>query len=272
MRKRIKQFRLLVSLPLAVLIIGTLGFMILERLSVLDALYFTIVTISTVGYGDIHPTNVASKIFGIFLIIIGIGTFLTIISNITRLLIQRGQNQLRTRRLNMIIGIFFTEVGNKLLHILSGFDPEIDGMRHDCTLDQNCTDADFTELKKKFRHYTFSIDPNLLDLELLSNFLRERGELLLRQIENPDLLEHERYTELLWAIVHLRDELMARNSLRNLPEPDLEHLANDAKRIYSTLIRQWLDYLQYIKRSYPYLFSLALRTNPFVKNPKVNIE
>ena len=114
-----KGIRLLLILPIAILAVGTLGFIILEKLSFIDALYFTIVTISTVGYGDISPTNIASKIFSIVLIIIGIGTFLTIITNITQILVQRGQNRLRTRRLNMIIGVFFAEVGNELLNMFT---------------------------------------------------------------------------------------------------------------------------------------------------------
>ena len=118
-----RNLRLLLSLPVAVLFIGTTGFMILEKLSFLDALYFTVVTISTVGYGDIHPTNVASKVFGIVLIIIGIGTFFTIITNVTQLLVQRGQDRLRKQRLNMLIGVFFTEAGNELLRLFAQYDP-----------------------------------------------------------------------------------------------------------------------------------------------------
>jgi hypothetical protein len=48
-----------------------------------------------------------------------------------------------------------------------------------------------------------------------------------------------------------------------LPETDLNHLANDIKRVYVLLTGQWVGYMRYLKRSYPYLFSLALRTNPF---------
>ena len=79
----IKRLRILLSLPIVVLIIGTSGFMLLEKLSFIDAIYFTIVTISTVGYGDIHPTTLAGKIFGIVLIFIGIGTFLSIVTSLT---------------------------------------------------------------------------------------------------------------------------------------------------------------------------------------------
>ncbi|MDP6501342.1 MAG: potassium channel family protein [Dehalococcoidales bacterium] len=57
-----RRSRPIIVLSLAVLFTGTAGFMILERLSLVDALYFTIVTISTVDYGDINPTTVASKL------------------------------------------------------------------------------------------------------------------------------------------------------------------------------------------------------------------
>ena len=40
----------------------------------------------------------------------------------------------------------------------------------------------------------------------------------------------------------------------------------DIKRAYGLLTRQWLDYMQYLKNRYPFLFSLALRTNPFAES------
>ena len=52
MHSRLKGFRLLIFLPVAILAIGTLGFMLFEKLSFIDAFYFTIVTISTVGYAN----------------------------------------------------------------------------------------------------------------------------------------------------------------------------------------------------------------------------
>jgi hypothetical protein len=172
----------------------------------------------------------------------------------------------------MIIGVFFTEVGNQLLHIFTQYDPQIGRIRQDCLINQDCSETDFTHLKTQLQQHECTIDPKSMDLEMLSGFLMEKGDLLLRQIENPDLIEHESFTELLWAVVHLRDELMSRQSLLNLPKADLEHLANDAKRAYGALVKRWVDYLQHLKRSYPYLFSLALRTNPFSENPTAILE
>lgn len=83
------------------------------------------------------------------------------------------------------------------------------------------------------------------------------------------MIENEAFSELLWATVHLRDELVARTSLEDLPETDLDHIIIDIHRAYSQLTRQWLDYMLYLKNRYPFLFSLTLRTNSFAENPSV---
>ena len=265
----LKKIRFLIILPVAVLLIGTLGFMLLEDLSFLDAFYFTFVTISTVGYGDIVPANTASKIFSIFLIVIGIGTFLTIVTMVTQMLIQRGQNRIHRQRLNMLIGVFYTEIGNQLLRIMTRFDPEIDSIREEFMVHNEYSEVEFNQLRRRLRRYDFTVDPEKIDLNILFEFLTEKGDLLIRELENPDLIEHEHFTELLWAVVHLRDELLSRGSLAGLPESDMAHLANDVVRIYRLITLQWISYMQYLKGAYPFLFSLALRTNPFVEKPSV---
>ncbi len=265
--RSIKQHRLLLSLPLIVIAIGTAGSMAVEHFSFIDALYFTIVTISTVGYGDIHPVSAAGKLLSLGLIVVGIGTFLSIITRFTQSLVQRGLNSLRRHRLNMLIGVFFTEIGDQLLRLFVNYDPGIASIRQEFLIDNSWTTADFIHLRRRLQQAEFGIDPSLMDMAALKGFLQEKGEILIRLIENPDILEHESFTELLWAVVHLRDEFMARHTIVSLPETDIEHLAIDSKRAYGLLVRQWLQHLQHLKRRYPYLFSLALRTNPFSENP-----
>lgn len=272
MKNKIMNSYILFLLPVLVILPGSIGFMVLEDLSFIDAVYFTIVTISTVGYGDVHPTTTGSKIFGIIVIVFGIGTFLTIVSNVTQMLIQRGRERLRKQRLNMIIGVFFTEVGNKLLQLFVGFDRNIGDIREECSLKTDMEAPEFHMLKNKLARHDAEIIAESIDFDVLSGYLREKSDLLLRQLENPDLIGHEAFTELLWATVHLRDELMYREDFTVLPESDRVHLATDVKRVYNLLTRQWLDYLLYLKVQYPYLFSLALRTNPYIENPSVIVE
>ena len=139
-------------------------------------------------------------------------------------------------------------------------------------------------MKNRLAHYEHTIDAELMDLEMISSYLRMSCDILVRELENPDLIEHGTFTNLLWAVVHLRDELVARDkvsldlswlkdeNLDDLPESDREHLANDVKRAYSLLTLEWVDYLQHLKSAYPFLFSLALRTNPFSEEPSAVVK
>ena len=69
----------------------------------------------------------------------------------------------------------------------------------------------------------------------------------------------------------LAEELSHRQDVKLLPKTDYEHLAGDIKRGYALLVREWLDHMRHLKRHYPYLFSLAMRTNPFDAQAKVEV-
>ena len=58
----------------------------------------------------------------------------------------------------------------------------------------------------------------------------------------------------------------------SLPANDQRHLNRDICRAYHLLILQWLEYMNYQKKHYPYLFSLAVRTNPFDEQASVIIK
>ena len=106
-----------------------------------------------------------------------------------------------------------------------------------------------------------------VNIEKLNNFLAGKRLYLLTLLENPNLLEHDRFTDLLWATTHLDEELDARPSLTDLPQSDLQHIAVDIQRMYDHLASEWLDYVQHLKASYPFLYSLILRTHPFQEAP-----
>ena len=102
------RLKLHFAMFLSLLILGILGFMIIENLSLLDAIYFSIVTMATVGYGDIHPQSLVGKILAIVLIIGGVGTFLGIVASITDLFVKRREESIRLEKLNMVTGLFFS--------------------------------------------------------------------------------------------------------------------------------------------------------------------
>jgi hypothetical protein len=166
-------------------------------------------------------------------------------------------------KLNMIIGAFFSEVGTVLLTYLSDFDLDLDNIKKELVVRDSWTAKEFATIRKSLNKHAYSIEMKKINLEHLRSFLVQKREFLVRLLENPNLLEHESFTGLLWAVFHLTEELSSRKDIGGLPESDYGHLTVDIKRAYKLLVNEWIDYMQHLKNNYPYLFSLALRTNPF---------
>jgi voltage-gated potassium channel len=259
------SIRLKILLALFVLItgIGTVGFMYLEHLSFVESLYYNIVTMSTVGYGDIHPTHQTSRIFAVLLIVLGGATFLGLIANVTEIIILKRETQSRVRKINMILGVFFSEVGYALLILFSSHDHTIEEIRGRLLVQSDWQAERFAAAQRATKEHDFKVDARRLDMEDLGNFLNGRRGFLVGLLQNPVLIEHEDFSEALLAVFHLLDELTSRDTLHSLPDSDRQHLAGDIERVYKKLVEQWLFYLMHLKGQYPYLFSLAVRKNPF---------
>jgi hypothetical protein len=181
---------------------------------------------------------------------------------IDQLLHQREKRSL-LHKLNMIIGVFFSEGGSELLRMLSEYDPQVERIRQELVGNERWNQQGFSETSQRIRGLEFKLDSQKGRLEGLRDFLKEKKDFFLRILENPNLLEHEKFTDILWAVLHLAEELTCRRNLQNLPPTDYAHLAGDMGRAYRILILGWLDYMLHLKTHYPYLFSLAIRTNPF---------
>jgi voltage-gated potassium channel len=65
---------LLFLMVLAVFLLGTAGYMLLEDWSLIDSAYMTIITLGTVGFGEVHPLSELGRIFTIMLILLGVST------------------------------------------------------------------------------------------------------------------------------------------------------------------------------------------------------
>lgn len=79
-----RQFKGLLFLVFLILFTGTIFYSHFEHWSLLNALYFCVITLTTVGYGDFTPHNDIGKIFTIFYVIIGIGIFLGFVDVVAR--------------------------------------------------------------------------------------------------------------------------------------------------------------------------------------------
>jgi voltage-gated potassium channel len=260
------RFRIYITILVAVLFIGMVGLMVIESFSPLDAFYFLIVTIATVGYGDLHPLTPHGKMLVIVIILAGVGCFVGVISNAIEYMIEKRERSQRIEKLNMIIGVFYSEIGTKLLKKLSAVDPGIHGIQAALMVSGNWSDDDFLKVHTLLKEHSFRLDSREISLEELHTFLSQNKGFLLALLENPQLFEHDRFTDLLHAVFHLAEELNARERLIDLPSTDYHHLSGDLTRVYSQLVIEWLEYMHHLKKKYPYLFSLSMRTNPFDAN------
>ena len=76
------ETKILVLTAISVIAIGTIAYALIEQWTVLDALYFCVVTLSTVGFGDLHPTTDLGKLFTIGYVIVGVGIIAAFISQL----------------------------------------------------------------------------------------------------------------------------------------------------------------------------------------------
>jgi len=178
----------------------------------------------------------------------------------------------RLEKLNMLIGVFFSEVGTRLLVLFSDSDPNLEKIKQRLIITSDWSDKEFKHMNNQLREYEYKINIDMINLEDLYDFFMAKNDFLVRLLENPNLLEHESFTEVLRAVFHIVEELEHRKNIKQLSKNDRNHIAGDIMRSYNLLVFEWLSYMNYLKNNYPYLFSLAMRRNPFDENAAAEIK
>ncbi|WP_146201153.1 hypothetical protein [Methanospirillum lacunae] len=194
--------------------------------------------------------------------------FVTLVIN--GLLARRAKNE-RLEKLNIVIGIFFTEVGNELLKRIVPADKNASNFGKSFILNGKEVPDGHSMIRAAESHH-FELNSEVIDLKEMHDFLQENRNFLLRLMENPVMLEHQSFTSLLMAAFHLTAELGYRKNLSNLTVSDRAHLTGDINRVYQALTKEWISYMEYLSLHYPYLYSLAVRTNPYDMNAIVEVE
>ncbi len=93
-----RKIFLVLSLFVGIILCGAFGYMFLEHLSFWDSMYLTIITIATVGYGDLVPVRAGGKVFTIFLLFAGAGLVMYTLSKITEAMVEGSLRKMLERR------------------------------------------------------------------------------------------------------------------------------------------------------------------------------
>jgi hypothetical protein len=137
----------------------------------------------------------------IFIYLVGDIAFVFIEVLLVTLIIHHllGEREKRAmlRKLNMVIGAFFSEVGTDLLKFFNGFDRNAEQTSKHLIVGNEWSPEHFTQMQTVLGGHGYKIDSRAGDLKGLRELLVGKREFLLGLLENPNLLEHEDFTELL---------------------------------------------------------------------------
>lgn len=194
-----------------------------------------------------------------------------IVTLLLEAMLRKREREAFKEKLNMIVGAFFSETGFDLLRMIVRIDRTLPQIKPSIAPVAHWSEADYLSARTIFREYEAVLEPQSEQLAELRSYLHARKDSILMLLTNQALLEHEQFTDLLWSITHLAEELEARSDLLHLPDSDVSHLTVDILRAYRLLGDEWLDYLAHLKKNYPYLFSLALRNSPLEAHPHPEI-
>lgn len=175
------------------------------------------------------------------------------------------QEKLRNlKKVNVIISTFFSELGLSTIYALSKFNEN----HEDFSNIINMTDVkkkNLNTIRKNIKEFDLRISVTPDKLESLGHILIKNKPFMIGLLENPSLVEHDSFTDMLWSVFHIADELQSRDNMKDFSEDDLEHLSRDILRAYRLVVIEWVNYMKYLNAEYPYLFNLAVRKNPFSK-------
>lgn len=192
-----------------------------------------------------------------------------IVTLVLNKLISAREKQERLKKMNMAINAFFGEAGTDMLLSMNLFVTNPGTIKTLLDFNGKWNEKDFQKSELLVAGYDFQINSRNGDILQLKNLLIDKRTFLMSMLENSNLLEHDTFTEMLWSVFHIMDELVARLEFSNLPDADLDHLSLDIKRAYKSLLVEWIHYIKHLKTDYPYLFSMAVRKNPFDDNRSV---
>ncbi|MBR0370923.1 MAG: hypothetical protein IJH63_09460 [Methanobrevibacter sp.] len=186
-------------------------------------------------------------------------------------IISKKEKEAMLEKLDMIMSTFFSEIGNDLIGQLSSVNAHKADTNYLESI-KNWDDKDYEnklkEIKDKNIPFKADVSPENREeyLTNVRNLLVNKREFIINLLNNPNLLEKEEFSGLLTAILHLDEELEHRPDLSKVSDIDFNHLNGDMERIYNKLIHEWIYYLRYLNKHYPYMIALIVRTNPFDEN------
>ena len=179
-------------------------------------------------------------------------------------IVERHEKQNRIEKTRMLAGTFFSEFGMSFLEIVCDSVNEKMTVAGFLDFEKFESVSDFSNSSKKLGETNLSMSCSDEVFSRIRKLLIDKKNTLLIISSNPSLLEHESFTDMLWAVFHLSDELCSRGETDELSQADINHLNADTARAVKVVLLNWICQNEYLKREYPYFYRFEVMKNPFV--------
>ncbi len=213
------------------------------------------------NYLTFHDTTFIEKYILVQLGFLPISVLL--VSIVLNSLMVRKERRERMEKLNIVIGSFFAEIGKDLLRYLSKYDERIENLMHHIeSLRKNV--EDFPSLKRAVEGRKYKIVIERMNLYEFRKYLLDNKEFVVNLLDNPVIIEHETFTDLLWNLLYVTERLKRTIDFENMCPEDRKSLKMDMERLYRLLAYEWVSYVHYLRGNYPHIFLYEINSNPFV--------
>lgn len=239
------------------------GFLIVFVLVVLSVLIYTV---QIMVYHSPRDTG-----FYIFQDIAFLPVQIAIVTVVLGSYLKRREKIERLKKINIVINAFFNEAGTDILKGLIGFSKNHDTINEKLNVQMDWSTKVFSETVRYLKNTEIQIECNFDQLVNLTIMMKSKRAFLIRLLENPNLLEHDTFTDMLLSVFHVMEELIARDVFEVDNKADMEHLSNDIQRALKALLVEWVEYMRHMRLEYPYLYSFMVRKNPFSKETNITI-
>lgn len=178
-------------------------------------------------------------------------------------LMVRKERMERMEKLNIVVGSFFADIGKDLLRYISKYDRSITDIA--CSIHSLSKESEsFNEFKNVVEKRKYRVNFEKINLYELKKYVVEKRYRVINLLDNPVIIEHERFMDLLWILLHLIEELRMTIDFESMNSEDREDLKGDIERLYRLLAYEWIKYLQYLRDNYPHIYRYEIKSNPFV--------
>jgi voltage-gated potassium channel len=256
------KIRLYIILLFSILFLGSLSFSLIEGVSLVDAFYFILVTVSTVGFGDISPKTELGKILVLVIIVGGVGTFVRVLAGFSEMVFNRKNELRRQQKQRLVIGTFFTEFGNKLLYALSEYIMDLNKIRSTLIFNHDWNATNYVQVKDFIQKYPFETDLEIMDCDSLSRLMFFNKDVVINMLHNQVFLQQDGFTDLLQNLFHLYELLVNHDDITNVSDFEKQEIGDTLSLSFKSLLVEWLAYTEYLQKSNVQLFEYLLRRNP----------